>query len=92
MQNLERWVSQFYIHQNRTALWGYRGIERFKSNGAINEELGQRFRIEVVEDASQVDFPDLNVITAPDAQILSTVFDEWVASVGEDPTGDARCA
>lgn len=92
VQNLERWVSQFYIHQNRTPFWGDKGVKGFKPNGAINEELGRRFRIEVVEEASRLNFPDLTAISTQDAQSLSTVFDEWVASVGEDPTGDARCA
>lgn len=84
IENLRIWVSQFYIHQNRCSLWGEKGIAKFKVNGAVNEELGRRFRVEVIEDAARLNFPDLSTITTEDANVISAVFDEWVTSVGED--------
>ena len=46
MANLTRWVAQYFVHTNRL----YTG----KLDGSVNEELGRRLVIEVLDDAEVV--------------------------------------
>ena len=46
MANLARWVAQYFVHDNRL----YTG----KPDGSVNEELGRRLALEVLDDAETV--------------------------------------
>lgn len=46
MANLSRWVAQYFVHDNRP----YTG----KPDGSVNEELGRRLVLEVLDDAETV--------------------------------------
>ena len=69
-----------------------RGIQKSmdqhpKTDGSANEEIGRRFRIEVLQDKDKLNFPELTgascIYSAPDH-----LFNPWVLGVGGDPTDD----
>ncbi|KAK1761701.1 hypothetical protein QBC33DRAFT_582207 [Phialemonium atrogriseum] len=57
-----------------------------KSNGSVNEELGRRFRVEVVEDKDKLNLPNLDDATFEDIKAFRRYFDQWVVALGEDPS------
>ncbi|KAK7959257.1 uncharacterized protein PG986_004111 [Apiospora aurea] len=87
LAKLERWMSQYHLHINRFPFWGELGEAKHKkrSNGSINDELGRRFRIELVQDEKKLNMPHLQNASQLDICSLCDVFDVWVASVGQDP-------
>ncbi|KAK8128432.1 hypothetical protein PG984_009540 [Apiospora sp. TS-2023a] len=58
---LERWRSQYHLHINRFPFWGELGEAEHKkrSNGSVNDELGRRFRIKLVQDKEKLNLPHL---------------------------------
>ncbi|KAK7990060.1 rhamnogalacturonase [Apiospora arundinis] len=87
---LEIWVRQYHLHINRFPMWGERGEAEHKklSDGSINDELGRRFRVELVQDEKRLNMPYLNRASQEDIRSLCDVFDDWVASIGQDPQAE----
>ncbi|KAK8036729.1 hypothetical protein PG994_015226 [Apiospora phragmitis] len=87
---LEVWMRKYHLHINRFPMWGEIGEakHRNKANGSINDELGRRFRVELLEDKDRMDLPHLNRASHDDIGSLCDVFDTWVASVGQDHPRD----
>lgn len=87
LAKLDIWVRQYHLHINRFPMWGERGQAEHEklSNGSINDELGRRFRVELVQDEKRLNMPHLNRASQEDVRSLCDVFDDWVASVGQDP-------
>ncbi|KAK8137615.1 hypothetical protein PG984_003108 [Apiospora sp. TS-2023a] len=88
---LEVWMRKYHLHINRFPMWGEIGEakHRNKTNGSINDELGRRFRIELLEDKDRLGhLPHLDRASHDDIGSLCDVFDTWVASVGQDPPRD----
>ncbi|KAK8047550.1 hypothetical protein PG996_015614 [Apiospora saccharicola] len=88
---LEIWMRKYYLHINRFPMWGDIGEakHRNKANGSINDELGRRFRVELLEDKDRLGhLPRLDRASHDDIRSLCDVFDTWVASVGQDPPRD----
>lgn len=83
---LEVWMRKYHLHIHRFPLWGEKGEAQHqnKANGSINDELGRRFRVELLEDKDRLDLPHLNRAAHDDISSLCDVFDTWVASVGQD--------
>lgn len=55
-------------------MWGERGEAQHqkKANGSINDELGRRFRVELLEDKDRLDLPHLNRASHDDICSLAT--------------------
>ncbi|KAK8001028.1 hypothetical protein PG991_013250, partial [Apiospora marii] len=89
---LEKWLRQYYLHIGRFPMWGAQGEADHQkmADGSINDELGRRFRVELVQDAQRLNLPHLDRASQEDICSLCDVFDAWVASVGQDP--QAECA
>ncbi|KAK8021785.1 hypothetical protein PG990_006923 [Apiospora arundinis] len=87
LAKLEIWVRQYHLHINRFPMWGKRGEAEHEklSDGSVNDELGRRFRVELVQDETRLNMPYLNLASQEDIRSLCDVFDDWVASVGQDP-------
>ncbi|KAK5996861.1 hypothetical protein PT974_02206 [Cladobotryum mycophilum] len=83
---LEQRMKQYYLHMNRFSYWGQRGEEKKKTDGSANEEVARRFRIEVFEDKDRLNFPSLAGASHSTIKSLVDYFNEWVKSVGGDPT------
>ncbi|KAK8029709.1 hypothetical protein PG993_011000 [Apiospora rasikravindrae] len=90
LAKLERWMAQYHLHINRFPFWGELGEAEHKkmSNGSINDELGRRFRIELVQDEKKLNLPRLQHASQQDICSLCDVFDAWVAGVGQDPRAE----
>ncbi|KAK7911780.1 hypothetical protein PG985_014261 [Apiospora marii] len=89
---LEKWLRQYYLHIGRFPMWGEQGEADHQkmADGSINDELGRRFRVELVQDAQKLNLPHLDRASQEDICSLCDVFDAWVASVGQDP--HAECS
>ncbi|KFY80131.1 hypothetical protein V499_00967 [Pseudogymnoascus sp. VKM F-103] len=73
LENLKRWVTQYFVHINRLAT--------NKSDGSVNEELGRRFILEEFDiDPEKLNIPDLNKASQDDIKALTNVFDSWLRS------------
>ncbi|KAL2136240.1 hypothetical protein VTI74DRAFT_4673 [Chaetomium olivicolor] len=72
LDKLHRWVSRYFIHYER--------MGKDLPNGTIDDELGRRFALEVVDvDPERVTLPnDLTKATQEDIKALDAVFEEWV--------------
>ncbi|KAK8119696.1 ankyrin repeat-containing domain protein [Apiospora kogelbergensis] len=84
---LDVWMRKYHLHIHRFPMWGEKGEAQHqkKANGSINDELGRRFRVELLEDKDRLDLPHLNRAAHDDICFLCDVFDTWVARVGQDP-------
>ncbi|KAK8104931.1 hypothetical protein PG999_008290 [Apiospora kogelbergensis] len=84
---LEDWMRKYHLHIHRFPIWGEKGEAQHQknTNGSINDELGRRFRVELLEDKDRLNLPHLNRASHDDICSLCDVFDTWVASVGQDP-------
>ncbi|KFY32426.1 hypothetical protein V493_00218 [Pseudogymnoascus sp. VKM F-4281 (FW-2241)] len=82
LENLKRWVTQYFVHINRLAT--------NKSDGSVNEELGRRFILEEVDvDSEKLNVPDLDKASQDDIKALTSVFDSWLRSaVGDVENND----
>ncbi|KAF6822003.1 hypothetical protein CPLU01_12281 [Colletotrichum plurivorum] len=85
MRRLERWVVQYYVHATRFPMFGEKGEKWKKADGILNDYLGSRFRLDVVEDKERLDLQDLGKASYEDIKNLCSRFREWITSVGGDP-------
>ncbi|OBT63851.1 hypothetical protein VE03_06582 [Pseudogymnoascus sp. 23342-1-I1] len=77
LENLKRWVTQYFVHINR--------LVTHKSDGSVNEELGRRFILEEVDvDSEKLNIPDLDKASQDDIKALTDVFDSWLRSAVGD--------
>ncbi|KAL0936260.1 uncharacterized protein CTRU02_208475 [Colletotrichum truncatum] len=90
VERLKRWVVSYYVHSTRFPSWGARGIAQQKTDGSVNDELGRRFRLEVLEDKDRLNFPSLENASHDDVSKLCKHFRQWTVSVGADPNADER--
>ncbi|KFZ12468.1 hypothetical protein V502_07060 [Pseudogymnoascus sp. VKM F-4520 (FW-2644)] len=82
LENLRRWVTQYFVHLNRLAA--------NKSDGSVNDELGRRFIIEEVDvDSEKLNVPDLGKASQDDIKALTNVFYSWLRSA-VDVEGNAE--
>ncbi|RYP21254.1 hypothetical protein DL767_009306 [Monosporascus sp. MG133] len=88
LEKLKRWVTQYFIHDNR--------LINNKPDGSVNEELARRFILEVFEDpnSEKMKLPDLAKASQDDIKSLTDVFEAWVrTAVGKvdfDPADNPR--
>lgn len=88
MEKMKRWVTQYFIHQNR--------LIKYKPDASVNEELARRFILEVIEDKDSMELklPDLARANQSDIETLTKVFETWrdnaVGNVEFDPLDNPR--
>ncbi|KAK7994899.1 hypothetical protein PG990_013672 [Apiospora arundinis] len=85
---LERWVREHHLHINRFPMFGEKGRAKHKSDGSLNDELARRFRVDLVQDENRLNLPRLSGASQDDIRALCDVFNEWVVSVGQDPSAE----
>lgn len=75
-------MTQYFVHLNR--------LVTNKSDGSVNDELGRRFIIEVVDvDSAKINIPDLEKAIQEDVKSLTNVFDSWLQhAVGDVDDND----
>ncbi|KAK1767499.1 hypothetical protein QBC33DRAFT_586891 [Phialemonium atrogriseum] len=92
LEKLRRWVVQYFIYYNYLAT--------NKNDSSVNDELGRRYIVEVLEDtdSEKLKFPDLARASQDDIKSLTHVFEAWVRNavgnavdnVGFDPLDNLR--
>lgn len=88
MDKLQRWVTQYFIHENR--------LIHGNTDTSVNDELGRRFILEVIEDreSGKLDFPDLTKATQNDIKSLTASFEDQarmtIGDIKFDPSDNPR--
>jgi hypothetical protein len=83
LENLRRWVTQYFVHLNRLAT--------NKSDSSVNEELGRRFILEEVDvDLEKINVPDFDNASQDDIKALTNVFDSWLCNAVGDVDSNAE--
>ncbi|OBT80372.1 hypothetical protein VF21_00740 [Pseudogymnoascus sp. 05NY08] len=83
LENLRRWVTQYFVHLNRLAT--------NSSDSSVNEELGRRFILEEVDvDLEKINVPDLDKASQDDIKALTNVFESWLRNAVGDVDGNAE--
>ncbi|TPX10952.1 uncharacterized protein E0L32_008158 [Thyridium curvatum] len=76
LAKLERWVTQYFVHETRLA------VPRF-TDGSVNEEMGRRFVLETLQDpqSEPLQIPDMSKASRAEILALADVFDAWYYDV-----------
>lgn len=82
MEKLQRWVTDYFIHENR--------LISSKPDASVNEELAGRFALEVVEDKETLNFPNLSEASQEDIGSLTQAFETWRRKALGDVEFDLR--
>lgn len=76
LAKLERWVTQYFVHETRLA------VPRF-TDGSVNEEMGRRFVLETLQDpqSEPLQIPDMSKASRAEILALADIFDAWYYDV-----------